>query len=143
MFGWLIKGEVNDDAVRLKALADRVISKYLPLSRDDLEAAVKRDFPGEQSFFDRSDGTLVFQEAPEFTFGININFLGTDDPVSGLTVSGIDKYAGFSLNVSAEGLWFCSAEDGVFARVTAGSKKLVKAMKAKFGVPDQKELMGL
>ena len=47
------------------------------------------------------------------------------------------------VNDDAEGLWFCSAEDGVFARTTAGSKKLVKAMKAKFGVPDQKELMGL
>ena len=141
MFGWLIKDRVNDDAVRLKALADLVVSRYLPLSRDELEAAVKQDFPGELSFVD-SD-RVVFQEAPEFTFAINVDWLGTGNPASGLTIMAIDKYAGFSLYANAEGLWFCSAEDGVFARTTAGSKKLVKAMKAKFGVPDQKELMGL
>lgn len=146
MFSGLIKGDVNDDAVRLKTLTDQAISKYLPLSRDELEAALKRDFLRELSFVDDFSANFTFENAPEFTFMIMLTISRSDVFVSSLTVQGFGKYAGFSLsaNASSTDHWFCSVLEGVSRRPpTGGAKKLVKVMGAKFDVPDLKDLMGL
>lgn len=94
MFGGLIKGDVNDDAVRLKTLTDLAISKYLPLSRDELEVALKRDFPREMSSVDDFSANFTFQNAPEFTFRIDLTLHRADDVVSGLTVHGLASMPG-------------------------------------------------
>jgi hypothetical protein len=70
-FSALIRGAVNDDAVKLKTLADLVVAKYLPMSGEQLKAALTRDFPRDNYDIGLNDVTFVFPDLPEFSFMVD------------------------------------------------------------------------
>lgn len=139
MFGFLIKGEVNDDAVRLKALADQAMAKYMPMTREQLKEAVHRDFPADLHHIDDFSVNFVFPDLGEFLFMLDTG-RGKDDDDRFLSVQGRGKYAGFMLHASRDN-WHCSVSDGIAYRATGGAKKLVQLMESKFGILDMSKLL--
>lgn len=137
-FSALIKSEVNDDAVKLKTLTDLVVAKYLPMSGEQLKAALQRDFPPNNYDIGISNNaTFVFLDFQEFTFMLDV----PETTANNLSVVGSGRYAGFMLCVSPDRHWHCSARDGLAYTATGGAKKLAQLMKEKFGVRDLTAVM--
>jgi hypothetical protein len=139
MFGFLIKGEVNDDAVRLKTLTDQVFSSYMALDREKLNEAISRDFPGDLHHADNFSVNFIFPTFGDFLFMLNIGS-GKNSFDRFLSVQGRGKYAGFILSASRD-TWTCSVKDGFQFRATGGAKKLAQLMEKKFSVMDMTNLM--
>jgi len=139
MFGWLFKNEVNDDAVRLKTLADIAASKYCRLSLEDACVAIKGDFSVQLRHTDRSSCLFVFKDLPDFFFNLHLNHLqpGTLD----LGAHGEGKYAGFLLQTHDGGArWSCLAS-GFKRKETDGAKKMAELLEKKFGIINFSESM--
>jgi hypothetical protein len=139
MFGFLIAGEVNDDAVALKQLTDMAVNKYANLSKKELIAAVSHDFDEYHRHIDFNAVSFTFRELSEFRFSLDL--LSADRPPYALTVSGNAKYLGFMLSSPPKSKWACSWSHGIGYRATAGAKKLVKVMDRKFDILDTSKLM--
>jgi hypothetical protein len=131
MFGFLIAGEVNDDAVKLKTFADIAISKYINLTRSDFEAAISKDFPSDRRYSDRHYISFRYPELREFLFSIDIPEQG--ELSHHLTAFGEGRYAGFMLQVN-KAEWHCSVSNGISYNATGGAKKIAQIMENKFGV---------
>src|SRR5262245_59560882 len=132
-FSALVKNEVNDDAVKLKTLTNLAAAKYLPMSDEELKAALPLDFPHYGFEFDNA--TFVFADMPDFIFTLSkILTLSKATGSQNLTVVGRGKYAGFKLFVSGDRRsWKCSASDGTITAATGEAKKLAQLMEEKFG----------
>jgi hypothetical protein len=50
VFGFLIRNEVNDDAVRLKTIADQTVQRYFSLTYADLTEQIKSGFEEPQRY---------------------------------------------------------------------------------------------
>lgn len=139
MFGWLIKNEVNDDAVRLKTLADMAASKYCRLSFKDACVAVKGDFNDQQRYVDHNSCTFVFEDFPDFQF--SLDHFPVDGALS-LSAHGRGKYAGCMLQTTDGGAnWHGSVSDGIAYRATGGAKKMMELLEKKFGVRDHGKML--
>lgn len=138
LFGFLIRGEVNDDAVRLKALVDQVVAKYMSLTHEELMEVVPRDFPAELYHAVENDDVMnfTFPDVKEFLFMLHTS----EGNNNSLTAIGRGKYAGFTLYTS-DSPWFCSVEDGITYRATGGAKMLAKLMAKKFGISDMTKIL--
>lgn len=137
MFSFLIKGEVNDDAVRLKAFVDKALSKYASLSRAELEEVVVQDFPDEQHYLESHSVNVYPTELKDFGFMLDATgALGFH-----LTAMGHGKYAGFMLHASRDTM-HCSWSDGLSYSATGGAKKLVEMMEKKFDISNTNKLLG-
>ena len=139
MFGFLIRSEVNDDAVRLKMLVEQIVARYIPLNEGDLEKTIKADLPTQQYFRDRNYFTLLFPELDMFDFLLDTSRW---EQVSdrAISVHGKGKYYGFVLFASTE-RWHCSVENGVAYRATGGAKKLAQVMEKKFNILNMSRLL--
>lgn len=136
--GFAIKGEVNDRAVQLKTLVD-MAKRYLDLPTDALNAAVQRDFPGQQSAVENDCATFVYPDAPEFQFYINHTDLEASK--RSLMVRGRGELTGYVLHVNDGGTnWFSVASDGPLTSATGAARKLAKTMQTKFGIDDLSRL---
>ena len=131
-----VKNEVTDDAVKLKTLTNLAAAKYLPMSDEELKAALPLDFPSDHYGFEFGNATFVFADMPDFIFTLSKIFtLSTATGSQNLTVVGRGKYAGFKLFVSgARRSWKCSARDGTITAATGEAKKLAQLMEEKFGI---------
>ncbi|QIG47939.1 hypothetical protein G5V57_09550 [Nordella sp. HKS 07] len=136
MFGFLIRSEVNDDAVRLKTLVDQAVSRYLSLSREELKTTIPQAFPESLHHIDHSGVNFIFPEFKEFLFMLKTGY----DAHMSLSVLGRGKYAGFILSVGDKN-WNCSVSDGIAYRATGGAKKLAQLMEKKFNVFDATRFM--
>lgn len=134
MFGFLIKGEVNDEAVRLKAIADLAARKYCFLKFEQACAAIAIDFAERQRFIQHKVCGFQYPELLDFQFHLD----GALDPSPiPLSIFGHGKYAGFLLQSSDGGArWHASVEDGISYRATGGAKMLLKILEKRFGVRD-------
>ena len=137
MFGFLINGEVNDEAVRLKAMTDHVLKKYFPLTCEKLTEVVILEFPGEQHYIDAHFINFVVPELAHFCFMTTIG-PSPDSIGKQLSVLGRGKFAGFVLFPTLDN-WFCNVSDGIEYRATGGAKKLAKMMQKKYGVRDMSD----
>lgn len=133
MFGFLITGEVNDDAVRLKTMTDLALSRYLPHTIDELRDLMAHDFTEKEYRIDFHDNvTWTFPDLPMFQFTFDTRrFSGEIE--RGLTVIGMGKYAGFTLHATSKN-WICSVSNGLTYRATGGARKLARLMVKKFDV---------
>ncbi len=138
MFGFLIAGEVSDDAVRLKTFTDMVLNKYRNLPTNELGAAIQNDFDKDYCHIATDTVNFRFKEIEEFLFCFPFWFERHVDAevARALTVFGKGKYAGFVLHVAHGKNWHCSVNDGFTWRSTGGAKKLVQLMEKKFGIRD-------
>jgi hypothetical protein len=132
VFGFLIGGEVNDEAVALTKLTDLAVNRYSALKREQLVEAIERDFDQDHRYIGASEINFVYPELEHFQFGF--------DQSINLTVIGRGRYAGFMLNV-IDSSRACSVSDGIAYRATGGAKKLVKVLVKKFGLTDTSELL--
>ncbi len=140
MFGFLIKGEVNDDAVKLKTFAEMAVKKYAHLSFDEAKKAVESDFDEGKRYIDEYHCTWIYDELPDFQFILS---KGVGDEVFTLMANGRAKYAGFMLHVGDIGeQWYASVQDGISYRATGGAKKLIQLMGNKFGVENMDKVLG-
>lgn len=139
VFGFLIKGEVNDDAVRLKQIVDQALNKYGHLDQLELEETLRRDFPSDHLFIGRDDATFVHPNIEYFPCHLMVEPKDADARWS-LSVHGRGKYAGFLLHASTRG-WHCSVSDGIAYRATGGARKLARTMCKKFDVTDMDKLL--
>jgi hypothetical protein len=139
MFGFLIGGEVNDDAVALKKLTDMVMNKYAALEHDQLIEAISRDFDEEHRYIDSNDINFFFKELEEFQFGFRKSY--GNEAINDLSIFGRGKYAGVLLQVTDGKNWYCSVSDGIAYRATGGAKKLVKVLEKKFDIQDISNVM--
>ena len=139
-----IKDEVNNDAVKLKTHTNLAAAKYLPMSDEELKAALPRDFPSDHYGFEFDNATFVFADMPDFIFTSSKIFtLSKATGSQNLTVVGRGKYAGFKLFVSGDRRsWKCSARDGTTA-ATGEAKKLAQLMEEKFGIKGMMRLWGV
>src|SRR5262245_23342712 len=111
-----VKNEVNDDAVKLKTLTNLTAAKYLPMSDEELKAALPLDFPSDHYGFEFDNATFVLVDM--------IFTLSKATGSQNLTVVGRGKYAGFKLFVSGDRRsWKCSASDGTIIAATREAKK--------------------
>ena len=131
-----IKDEVKNDAVKLKTHTNLAAAKYLPMSDEELKAALPRDFPSDHYGFEFDNATFVFADMPDFIFTSSKIFtLSKATGSRNLTVAGRGKYAGFKLFVSGDRRsWTCSAKDGAITAATGEAKKLAQVMEEKFGI---------
>lgn len=134
-FSTLIKDEVNDVAVKLKTLTDLAAAKYLPMSDEELKAALPRDFPVDHYQIGSDTAMFVFPDMSDFSFMLS-TFTGSKQ----LMINGRGKYTGITLFVHEGGVWHCSVEDGVVYSATGGAKKLAQVVQQKFGIKDMKSL---
>ncbi len=139
MFGFLIGGEVNDDAVKLKTFTDMALNKYGNLPTDELGPAIKGDFDKDCYHIDMYTVNFRFKEIEEFLFSLESR--AEEGKARTLTVFGNRKYAGFMLQVVDGENWHCSVSDGIGYRATGGAKKLAPIMKKKFGIRDFTKFM--
>lgn len=139
MFGFLIKGEVNDDAVKLKTFAEMAVKKYANVSFNEAKKIVESDFMESARYIDSNQCNFYYEELPEFQFSLD---RGLDEVPLTLSVFGKGKYAGFMLQAIKGGdTWQCSTHDGIAYRATGGAKKLAQTMEKKFGFRDFSKLM--
>lgn len=134
MFGFLISGEVNDDAVALKKLTDMVMNKYATLEHNKLVEKITRDFDEGHRYIDSNDINFIFKELEDFQFGFRR--LYGNELINDLSVFGQGKYAGVLLQVTGGKNWHCSVSDGIAYRATGGAKKLVKVLEKKYNIKD-------
>lgn len=139
MFGFLIGGVVNDDAVKLKTFTDMALNKYRALSTAELGAEIEKEFDEEHFHVGTHTVNFRFKELEYFLFMFE-SFMEEEKPRN-LTVVGKGRYAGFMLQVVDGDKWFCSVSDGIAYRATGGAKKLVQVMEKKFGVQNFTKLM--
>ena len=139
MFGFLIGGMVNDDAVKLKTFIDMALNKFGALSTAELGAAIEKEFDKEHCHVDMHTVNFQFKELEDFLFAFD-SFVEEGKPRA-LTAHGRGKFAGFMLQVVDGDKWLCSVSDGIAYRATGGAKKLVQVMQKKFGVQDFTKLM--
>ena len=138
MFSFLIRHEVNDDAVKLKTFCDSVIKRYLGLDGTELLRAIERDFPAERRYIDSRECSFVFEEIPEFIFHVDGNFAAGPH----LLIQGRGKYQGFMLQFMMNNeTWICSARHGIVTAATGGARKLVKVMCRKYDIDDFGKMM--
>jgi hypothetical protein len=131
-FGFLISGEVNDDAVKLKAFTELALNKYGSLPRSKLGKAIHEDFDKFACNTDRYTADFQFPEVEDFLF--SFDRYDEEGLARTLTVHGSGKYAGFMLQVLRGNIWQCFIGDGVRTRATCGAAKMVEVMERKFGV---------
>jgi len=139
LFGFLIGGEVNDDAVALKKLTDMAINKYAALEYDQLVEAISHDFDEEHRYIDSSDINFVYKELEEFQFSIRKSY--SSEEFNDLSAFGLGKYAGVMLQVINGLDWHCSVSDGIAYSATGGAKKLVKVLESKYDIRDISDAM--
>ena len=134
MFGFLISGEVNDDAVALKKLTDMAINKYADLHDKQLDEAISHNFDESHRSIEARNINFVFNELEDFLFSLDIS--PSESATHNLSIFGRGKYAGFLLQVGEGSNWQCSASDGAAYRATGGARKLVKVLIKKYGITD-------
>lgn len=140
MFGFLISGEVNDDAVRLKTFVDMALNKYAYLEEySDLKSAVEANFDKRARHTDAQQVSFVYPELTEFQFCLDSSKF--DKPMFPLNVIGRGKYSGFMLTVIEAEKWNCSVSDGISYKATGGAKKLASIMEKKFDVLDMSKII--
>ncbi len=132
MFGFLIKSEVNDDAVRLKTIVDDLVARYGKLHTNERPAALNRDFPGNVHA-DEYNVTIQIARLNYFSFTYALSATPMDPDT--IMVTGLGKYAGFMMFASPRAA-HCEASDGILTRSTAGAKKLARTLDKKFGISD-------
>lgn len=130
MFGFIVKSEVNDDAVRLKMVIDRSLSKYGNLSADELKIRIEKDYPPPSSYIGDREINFTTPDADNFLFSFDL----FREPFS-FSAHGRGKYAGFML-IASDGRFSCSASDGLTYSATGGAKTLAKTMVKKYGALD-------
>jgi hypothetical protein len=135
LFGFLIKGEVAEDAVLLKTLVDQSMERYVHMEPEKLAERIATEFPDSHSIDDRSFN-YVHSQAPQFLFMINRIVVSGD--THNLMVLGQRKYAGFALHADAKSR-FCSVSDGIATRATAGAKSLARHVAKKYGYTDMSD----
>ncbi|MDP7546243.1 MAG: hypothetical protein QGF20_03035 [Alphaproteobacteria bacterium] len=139
VFGFLISGAVNDDAVKLKTFTDMALSKFGGLSAAEQSDAIEKEFNKEHCHVDLHEANFRFKELDDFLFSFSESF-EPGKPRS-LSVHGKGRYMGFMLQVINGGSWSCSVSDGIAYSATGGAKKLQQVMKKKFGVRNFDKLM--
>lgn len=133
MFAFLIKKEVNDDAVRLKLLCDKALNDYLLVPYDEALNLARDRFQSRSFYLSSDEFGFVFAELPEFQFARSRNFPFGDC----LFATGRGKYHGFQLWIKSDGQdCMCSVYDGVSSSATGGARKLAKLMEKKYNVQD-------
>lgn len=135
-FGFSITKEINNDAVKLKAVTQIISSRYCNLECSILKEALLSDFPKEQVYIDSHYATFYYMELSYFKFILNFYSNGNNFPLF-LTVQGIGKYTGFMLHLNGDRM-FTSVKDYIIVSATGSAKKLAKVMKREFGVGDLK-----
>ena len=139
MFGFLISGAVNDDAVKLKTFTDLALNKYGALSAAEQGGAIGREFDKEHCYVDAREVNFRFKELDDFLFSFTEpNEVGR--PRS-LSATGKGRYMGFMLQVIDGDNWQSSVSDGIAYKATGGAKKLQQVMEKKFGVRNFEKLM--
>jgi len=140
MFGFLIKREVNDDAVRLNTLSGLAAKRYCHLSFDDACHLVTADFDPKLRHIDKLGCTFDYPGLAHFQFHLDRGLASTH---LALSVFGEGKYFGFMLQTGDGGQkWQASVEDGAAYRATGGAKVLIEVMEKKFGVRNFTKLFG-
>ena len=139
MFGFLIGGLVNDDAVKLITFTEMSLNKYGTLSTGELLTSIQSDFKEDHFHISDNRTTFVFGEIPEFQFSFEKRF--RDEKGCTLTAFGKGKYAGLMLQVIDGDQWQCSVSDGILYRATGGAKKMAKILRKKFDVQDISKFM--
>lgn len=132
MFGFLIKNEVNDDAVRLKTVVDDLVARYGDLPTADRPAALQRDLV-DKVHVDEHNVTFQVSRLDYFTFTYALSATPMDPDT--IMVTGLGKYAGFMMFASPRSA-HCEASDGILKRSTAGATKLARTLDKKFGISD-------
>lgn len=140
MFGFLIKGEVNDDAVKLKTFAGMAVKNYMHFSFNEAKKAIESDFEDSKRSIGEHHCTWIYAELPDFQFILS---KGVGDEVFTLMANGRAKYAGFTLYVGDGGKqWSASVQDEICYRATGGAKKLIQLMENKFGIENMSKMLG-
>ena len=134
MFGFLYKGIVNDDAVTLRNLVNRVMQEYASLSSAELKDAIARDFDDPYKLITDHEVFFTYAELPEFDIGFRR--LRDDDDAHDISVIAKGKYTGFQLQAFGSGDVQCWAIGGATFRVTGPAKYLAKTMQQKYGIDD-------
>lgn len=132
-----VKSDVTDDAVKLMTLIDVALTRYLPMSEDELMAALPADFPTDHYSFDLDALTFVFPRLPHFYFTMSENM-----GLKSLCVTGRRHYAGFTLFVPTRGRWHCSA-GGAASDTGRSGTALAQLIERKFGIRDISSTLGL
>ena len=137
MFDFLIRGEVSDDAVRVRTLMQLALNKYGTAAQDELTAQIRSDFEITHCDADRYRVTFCYKELEEFLFSFDVS--RSSDAERTLSASGRGKYAGIGIYANTKGDWFCTVERGVSFQPTRAAKVLAKTLAKKYGVSDMTE----
>lgn len=132
-----VESDVNDDAMKLMTLIDVALTRYLPMSEDELMEALPADFPPDHFSFDLDALTFVFPKLPNFYFTLSENM-----GLKSLCVTGRRHYTGFTLFVPARGHWHCSAERQPSGTGRSGAAALAQLIESKFGIRDISSTFG-
>jgi hypothetical protein len=130
-FGPSVETEVDEDALKLMTLIDVALTRYLPMSEDELMAALPADFTPDHYSFDLDALTFVFPTLPNFYFTLSEN-MGSIS----LCVTGRRYYTGFTLFVPAHGRWHCSSGGAASDPGRSGTSALAQLIERKFGIRD-------
>jgi len=134
MFDFLIRGEINDDAVRVMTLMQLAMTKYGTAARDELTAQIRSDFESTHCDADSYRVTFCYKELEEFLFSFDI--ADPSDRERTLSACGRGKYTGINIYAGSKNDWFCTVEGGIGFHPTRGAKVLAKALAKKYGIPD-------
>lgn len=139
MFGWLIRGEVNDDAVRLKTVAEMVAPKYCTHRFPEACAAVTADFPETHRHIDPFYCNFSFSQLEAFNFSID---RGTGESPLALNVLGRGKYHGFMLQTMDGGSeWWASLTSSDYFPATGGARTMKDTFVRKLNARDMDKLL--
>lgn len=127
----LLADDTDDTAVKLMTLTDVALTKYMPMSEDELLAALPQDFPPDHYSLDLDAVTFVFPDMPDFYFTVSEN-----EGSKSLCIIGRKQYAGFTLFVPARGHWHCSATQRASGYQDGGAQALAEMLEEKFGIRD-------
>ena len=134
MFGFLYKGQVNDDAVVLNNLVNKAVQDYASLPPKEIREAVNRDFVDPHKLVTDHQVFFTYSELPEFDIGFSSP--RENNEVQELNVIGKGRYSGFQLQAFGDGNRQCWAIGGTTIQVTGPAKLLAKTMQKKYGVYD-------
>ncbi len=123
--------DTEDIAVKLLRLTDVALTKYMPMSENELLSALPEDFPDDYYSLDLDAVTFVFPDMPDFYFTLSEN-----GGAKSLCVIGRRRYAGFTLFVPARGHWHCSATEGSARHDEGAAQALAQMLAQKFGIRD-------
>lgn len=134
----IVNSDVNGDAVKLMTLIDVALTQYLPMSEDELMAALPAHFPPDHYSFDLDALTFVFPKLPNFYFTVSEN-----TGLKSLCITGRRQYAGFTLFIPARGHWHCSAGGSSSDTGKTAARALAQLLERKFGIRDISSDLGL